>query len=141
MTQQATWAHTSGPHAHNRTEAGQNPYGPPPYGQPQGHPYPTTGHQGGYPQQVPGQPGFGYPMRRPTNAMAIVALVLGLTVPPGGLICGIIARKQIKETGEEGDGLALAGLIIGAVVTGIFATIILGQVVYLLLVLGLFGVA
>ncbi|MCD2190701.1 DUF4190 domain-containing protein [Actinomycetospora sp. SF1] len=31
----------------------------------------------------------------------------------GGVICGHIARKQIRERGESGDGLALAGLIIG----------------------------
>ncbi len=32
---------------------------------------------------------------------------------PPGLILGIVARKQIRQTGEDGDGLALAGIIVG----------------------------
>jgi hypothetical protein len=52
---------------------------------------------------------------RPTNTLAILALVMAFAFPPAGLVLGIIARKQIRETGEEGDGLALAGIIIGAI--------------------------
>lgn len=32
-----------------------------------------------------------------------------------GIVFGVIARKQIRERGEQGAGLALAGIIIGAV--------------------------
>lgn len=52
-----------------------------------------------------------------TNTLAIVALILGIVVPIGGIICGPIALSQIKRTGENGRGLALAGLIIGCVFT------------------------
>lgn len=52
-----------------------------------------------------------------TNVLAIVALILGIVVPIGGVICGPIALGQIKRTGENGRGLALAGLIIGIVLT------------------------
>jgi peptidyl-prolyl cis-trans isomerase B (cyclophilin B) len=60
-----------------------------------------------------------------TNVLAIIALILGIVVPIGGIICGPIALSQIKKTGENGRGLALAGLIIGIVFTllGIIATI------------------
>jgi len=52
--------------------------------------------------------------------MAILALVLAFVFAPLGLIFGIIARRQIRESGEEGDGLALAGIVIGAIFTAIF---------------------
>jgi len=55
-----------------------------------------------------------------TNGMAIAALVCGI----GQLLCGFPAgiaaiilghkaRRQIRATGEQGDGLARAGLILG----------------------------
>jgi hypothetical protein len=61
-----------------------------------------------------------------TNTLAIVALVLGILVPLGGIICGPIALGQIKRTGEGGRGLAIAGIIIGAVL--ILLYIIIGIV-------------
>src|ERR1700712_5618046 len=60
----------------------------------------------------------GGPAQR-TNVLAIVALILGIVVPIGGIICGHIALSQIKRTGENGHGLALAGTIIGYVPTGL----------------------
>jgi hypothetical protein len=58
--------------------------------------------------------GGGAPAQR-TNVLAIVALILGIVVPIGGIICGHIALAQIKRTGEQGHGLALAGTILGYV--------------------------
>ncbi|MFD1721113.1 DUF4190 domain-containing protein [Amnibacterium endophyticum] len=52
-----------------------------------------------------------------TNVLAIIALVLAFVVAPGGIICGHIALSQIKRTGEQGRGLALAGTILGYVFT------------------------
>jgi hypothetical protein len=52
-----------------------------------------------------------------TNVLAIIALILGIVIPIGGIICGPIALGQIKRTGEAGRGLALAGLIIGIAFT------------------------
>ena len=54
-----------------------------------------------------------------TNTMAILSLVLAFVFAPAGLILGIIARKQIRQTGEEGDGLALAGIIVGSIFSAI----------------------
>ncbi|MDT7745061.1 MAG: hypothetical protein QOE59_4139 [Actinomycetota bacterium] len=101
----------------------QTGYGQQGYGQP-GYP------QSGYGQPAYGQPGYpqpasyGYPGSGagPTNGLAIVSLVLSLLglffyiTAIGGVICGHIARRQIREGHETGDGLALAGLIVGYIV-------------------------
>ena len=56
-----------------------------------------------------------------TNALAIAALVCGVVQFVTGLtfipaiILGHMARGQIRRTGEQGGGLALAGLILGYV--------------------------
>ena len=55
-----------------------------------------------------------------TNIMAIVALVLSVVgLAPVGAILGHVARRQIKQSGEGGDGLALAAIIIGWTLTGL----------------------
>jgi DUF1707 SHOCT-like domain/Domain of unknown function (DUF4190) len=55
-----------------------------------------------------------------TNGLAIASLACGIgqfafgplaTIP--AIVCGHLARSQIKRTGEQGAGLALAGLILG----------------------------
>jgi Domain of unknown function (DUF4190) len=83
---------------------------PPGYGPPPAYPPPGYG--------PPGYPPAGW--GRPTNTVAILALVMAFVFAPAGLILGIVARKQIRETGEDGDGLALAGIIVGGIVTAIF---------------------
>jgi hypothetical protein len=71
-----------------------------------------------------------------TNGFAIASLACGLgqfmfgplaTIP--AIVFGHMARSQIKRTGEQGAGLALAGLILG------WATVIL--VLVLIVVVGL----
>jgi hypothetical protein len=66
---------------------------------------------------------------RQTNTMAILSLVLAFVFAPAGLVLGIIARKQIRQTGEDGDGLALAGIIVGGIATALFALMIIFFVV------------
>ena len=66
-------------------------------------------------QQFPSQAPYGQPPVRQTNVMAIIALVASFFFWPAGLVCGIIAKNQIKQTGEDGEGLAKAGIIISAV--------------------------
>jgi hypothetical protein len=74
---------------------------------------------GGVP--VPGWPVPAYqPPPGGTNSMAIASMVLGvaefftagLTAIPA-VICGHIARRQMKETAQRGDGLATSGLVLG----------------------------
>lgn len=72
---------------------------------------------------------------RKTNALAIVGFILAFLVPIAGLICSIIARKQIFERDEGGAGLALAGLIIsivGLVITVIYLIVVIATVAALL---------
>jgi hypothetical protein len=61
-----------------------------------------------------------------TNALSILALIFGLlggTVLP--IVLGHIARSQIRRTGESGDGLALAGLILGYVSSSVVVVILI----------------
>ncbi|MGD0701964.1 MAG: DUF4190 domain-containing protein [Trebonia sp.] len=72
-----------------------------------------------------------YPAARPTNGLAIAALVCGIAQFVTGftfipaIICGHIARRQIRRTGEQGDGMAIAGLILGYVGGAIFIVLVL----------------
>ncbi len=110
---------------------------PPPASMPLG-PQPTT--------PVPHyEPLAGYPVatQRPTNQLAIVSLAAGIAsfviLPFIGalvaIVTGHIARSQIRKTGEDGGGLALAGLVIGYVHLALFALLI----IVLLVVLGAIG--
>ena len=66
---------------------------------------------------APVQMVYAVPAQR-TNSMAIAALVSSLVLAPLGIIFGHIALSQIKHTGEDGKGLAIAGLVIGYLFTG-----------------------
>ncbi len=50
-----------------------------------------------------------------TNTLAIVGFVLSFLVSIAGLICSVIARKQCRESGEKGMGLATAGMVISII--------------------------
>ncbi len=63
-----------------------------------------------------------------TNTLAVVSLVTAIIAPFGhftgiggltltivSIVTGHMARRQIRQTGERGDGFALAGLIISYV--------------------------
>jgi len=85
---------------------------------------------------LPAVRGTAVPPVRETNGYAIASLACGLaqfvfgplaTIP--AIVFGHMARYQIKRTGEQGDGLALAGLILG------WTTVILG-ILFLLIVIG-----
>lgn len=92
------------------------PYGgsPPSYGPP---PYPG-GYSGGY-QPPPDYLGA-YPAVPPgLNSLAIASLVssvVGVFCCVGsiiGVVLGTIAINQIKQTREDGYGLAVAGIVVG----------------------------
>jgi uncharacterized protein DUF4190 len=84
-----------------------------------------------------------------TNAMAITSLVLGILSIPAdfcygsgilfgiaAIIIGLVARKQIKESHgtQGGNGLALAGIITGAV-----GGLLLGGIILIIAILLLLG--
>lgn len=113
------------------TGPGEQPaYGPPPtygdqpYGQPTAYGQPVYG-QPPYGGQSPygASPYGGYPGQRPTNALAIASLCCSLgglvtcISAPVGIVLGHVARRQIRQTGEQGEGLATAGLWVGYILT------------------------
>jgi DUF1707 SHOCT-like domain/Domain of unknown function (DUF4190) len=65
-------------------------------------------------------PAYQPPPADGTNSMAIASMVLGvaefftagLTAIPA-VICGHVARRQMKLNGQRGDGLATSGLVLG----------------------------
>jgi hypothetical protein len=108
---------------------GENP--PPPYGPP-----PTTP----YGDHVPPPP-YGYPPQRRTNSMAIAAMVVSIAslftcplVGAVGIYLGNRARAEIRRTGEEGDGMAQAGVIVGWIAIAF-------SVLYLCFFAGVFGLS
>lgn len=52
-----------------------------------------------------------------TNVMAILALVFAFIFAPLGIVFGAVAKRQIRQTGEQGAGLASAGFWLGIVFT------------------------
>lgn len=118
------------PQAQNQSypQGGQSFQQPGGFGQPGGIQQPGSfGQPGGI-----GQPGYqqgmpawsggpGYPGTK-TNGLATAALVCGLAQLLLGILTGIpaiilghMARRQIRQTGEQGAGMAMAGLILGYV--------------------------
>jgi len=79
---------------------------------------------------------------RPTNTLAIVSLATGaaswVILPLVGAIVAVVtghmARRDIRRTGEAGNGLAVAGLILGYVHLALF---VLGIAVVILIFAGL----
>lgn len=52
------------------------------------------------------------------NGLAIASLVVSLTCcGPVGAILGIVSLGQIKRTGEQGRGMAIAGIVLGVLGT------------------------
>jgi hypothetical protein len=67
----------------------------------------------------------------PTNVLAIVSLVTSLVgIHLAGIITGHIALKQIARTGEQGKGMAQAGLIIGYVLGALTFLFVIGYIVF-----------
>lgn len=80
----------------------------------------------------PGQWAPGPPPRTATNSTAVAAMILGLAVPVFGLtaipaiVCGHKARQEIRQTGEQGDGMAVVGLVLGYLAIIVWVVILLG---------------
>jgi Domain of unknown function (DUF4190) len=122
--------------SYEQSAYGQDPYAAPGSGAPQypssGAPqYPPAGQQ--YPPSPYGQPQYvAYGPQTRTNGLAIASLVCSLAglatciSAPVGIVLGHIAKRQIRETGEQGEGLATAGLWVGYIVTVLGALLFVG---------------
>jgi Domain of unknown function (DUF1707)/Domain of unknown function (DUF4190) len=81
-------------------------------------------------------PAYQPPPPSGTNSMAIASVVLGvaefftagLTAIPA-VVCGHIARRQMKETAQRGDGLAASGLVLGYMAIIFWAVLIAASLV------------
>jgi hypothetical protein len=113
------------------------PYGAPQYGAPPpGYAPPPPGYgppPTGYP--APDYSAYGQPAQK-TNSMAIASLVSSLVGflcwlgAIGGIVLGVIALNQIKQTQEEGHGLAIAGIAIGAL------SLVVGLLIFMFAITG-----
>ena len=78
-----------------------------------------------------------YQPAMPTNSLARASLILGvaeffsmgLTAIPA-VICGHLAKSEMRQTGQRGDGMATAGLVLG------YMAIIFWGIVIVLAILG-----
>jgi hypothetical protein len=103
------------PYGQQQPQYGQQPDPYNPYGAAPGSP---AAPQYGQPPQSP----YGQPFQQAptsTNTMAILSLVFAFVFAPLAIVFGHMAKKQIKTTGEGGDGLATAGLVLGYIFTGL----------------------
>jgi uncharacterized protein DUF4190 len=111
-----------------------NPQATPPPQQSYYSPAPQQQYQPQY-QPGPYQQPYGYnPYPRPTstNGLAIASMVLGILWVYWigsilALVFGYVARDQIKRSGQQGDGMAIAGIVLGWVGIGF---LILGLTVW-----------
>jgi hypothetical protein len=103
--------------------------GPAPYGQPQyGYAPPAYPPPGNWPTPY----GYGYPAAAGsgTNGLATAALICGAggfivgNTAPVAIGLGIAALVQIRNRQQDGKGMAIAGLVLGAVVTLGYALLI-----------------
>ncbi|MGH3250879.1 MAG: DUF1707 and DUF4190 domain-containing protein [Trebonia sp.] len=97
----------------------------------------------GGPARYPGAsyPGALYPLRQAVppavNSTAVTALVcgigvfftMGLTAIPA-IVLGHMGRRQVRETGQRGDGMALTGLVLGWTGIALMAVLIVGLVAF-----------
>jgi hypothetical protein len=86
-----------------------------------------------------------------TNSLAVISLIAGIgsffahiipgiggaTVAIVAVVTGYMARNQIKKTGEQGMGMATAGMIIGIVHLALIALVVIA----LIFAIFVFGIA
>ncbi|MEU4570526.1 DUF4190 domain-containing protein [Micromonospora sp. NPDC023956] len=99
---------------------------PPPSGPGWGE-QPHKGDQPHWGEQLPYTPPPPYGQYGPPpsnsgnmNVMAILALVFAFVFAPVGILLGHMARRQIRQTHEDGEQLARWGLILSYVFTGLY---------------------
>ena len=99
-------------------------HGQTPYQQtaPQYNPYGQRNPAGGYGSYSPytpypqGSQFAPYQVEQPWNVLSIIGFILAFVIPPAGLIISIIALIQQSRSKERGRGLAIAGIVVGAVI-------------------------
>ncbi|MCU1529237.1 MAG: hypothetical protein JWP75_3000 [Frondihabitans sp.] len=94
---------------------------------------PPENHQYGSPAGSP-PPGYPYaPPYRPTNTLAIIAIIAAFVMPVAAIVLGHVARSQIRRTHEEGWTLTTLSLVFGYVFTAFGAMFFVVWVVFFIL--------
>ncbi|MCH9275560.1 DUF4190 domain-containing protein [Bifidobacterium amazonense] len=107
-SQSSQYGQQYGP-SYGQSAYGQQPYGRSPYGQP-----------------APGwYPAYDEPSYQRWNILSIVGFVLAFPIPPVGLVLSIIALVQINKSREKSKGLAIAGIVVGAISTALLTAVIM----------------
>jgi hypothetical protein len=96
--------------------------------------YPNPAYQQGYATPYGYSP---YPVKPAPDGLSIAALVVSCVAVLGlcgygiggllgvvGAVLGHVSRRRIRETGAGGDGMALAGIIVGWIAAGIALVVI-----------------
>ncbi|MGH7734201.1 MAG: DUF4190 domain-containing protein [Gemmatimonadales bacterium] len=120
---------------------------PPPPVPPYGYPSPYQAGPPGYGGQM-GYPSPYDPYRVPpsdTNGLAIGSLVtsiagvvlgipltflcyVGLLIPIVGIVLGAVALNQINRTNQQGRGLAIAGIVVGAITVVLLVVLLIAVI-------------
>jgi undecaprenyl-diphosphatase len=69
------------------------------------------------------------PPTRATNTMAVLSVVFAFVFPPLGAVFGHLARRQIRNNGGGGQGLANAGLLISYLWLAFWAALAIGALI------------
>ena len=97
------------------------------------------------PSGPPGVPAVAHPQpvvppAEPVNGLAVASLICGLAeIPTFGLtalpavMLGTRARQQIRESGQRGESLAVAGQVLGWVAVGLVFAVILSLMIWIML--------
>jgi hypothetical protein len=89
----------------------------------------------------------GYVQAPPTNTLALISLIMSIAgfmsgglFSIAGIIMGHLGKSQIKRTGENGNGLATWGLILGYGSLVVWALFWIGYILFILgfVALGIF---
>lgn len=73
------------------------------------------------------------PAAPPTNLLAILSLVGAFIFPVAGIVLGVIAKGQIRRTGEGGDTLATVGIVLSIALTALGVVLIVLVAVFAIL--------
>jgi hypothetical protein len=84
-----------------------------------------------------------YPNKQNTHALAIISLVLSILgmmpILPvvgsiGGIVTGVIARREIRANPDQltGDGMAKAGIILGWIGIALAALVIIALILFMI---------